>query len=128
MRIFKSKSFERTAKKLPIKNADLWRAVAEIESGLIDGNLGGGVYKQRVARKNQGKSGGFRTILFLKSGERAFFVYAFAKKERDNISKTELKVYRDLAEKTLAYDDEAVATLIETGAYVEAAVEVAEGC
>jgi hypothetical protein len=37
-----------------------------------------------------------------------------------------LKVYRDLAEKTLAYDDEAVATLIETGAYVEAAVEVAE--
>jgi hypothetical protein len=43
------------------------RAVDEIASGLIHASLGGGLYKQRVARAGQGKSGGFRTILIVNS-------------------------------------------------------------
>ena len=31
--------------------------------GLVDADLGGGVIKQRIARKGGGRSGGFRTIV-----------------------------------------------------------------
>jgi hypothetical protein len=42
------------------------------ENDLIDANLGGGVIKQRVARDGEGKSGGFRTLILFKLGNRAF--------------------------------------------------------
>jgi hypothetical protein len=58
----------------------LCKAVANAENDLIDANLGGGVIKQRVARDGEGKSGGFRTLILFKIGNRAFFVYGFAKK------------------------------------------------
>ncbi|MDR1468123.1 MAG: type II toxin-antitoxin system RelE/ParE family toxin [Spirochaetaceae bacterium] len=38
------------------------------EAGNFDANLGGFVYKQRVARKGQGKRGGYRTIVLFKRG------------------------------------------------------------
>jgi hypothetical protein len=47
--------------------------VGDLENGLWDADLGGGVYKKRLARAGAGKSGGYRTIVFFKSGERAFF-------------------------------------------------------
>ncbi|WP_420800670.1 type II toxin-antitoxin system RelE/ParE family toxin [Photorhabdus temperata] len=31
------------------------------------------LYKQRVARKGQGKSGGFRTVILYQTAEHAFF-------------------------------------------------------
>jgi hypothetical protein len=38
------------------------RRWANIERGLVDADLGGGVIKQRIARKGGGKSGGFRAL------------------------------------------------------------------
>ena len=66
-RIFKTRWFERFARKEKIRNAVLLDAVARAEKGQLDADLGGGVIKQRVARPGQGKSGGYRTIIF--SGE-----------------------------------------------------------
>jgi hypothetical protein len=43
------------------------------ENDLIDANLGGGVIKQRVARDGEGKSGGFRTLILFKLGNRPSF-------------------------------------------------------
>ena len=51
-------------------------------AGLIDANLGGGVIKQRIARKGGGRSGGFRAIVLFRRDELAFFVYGFAKSSR----------------------------------------------
>jgi hypothetical protein len=48
----------------------------------LDADLGGGVIKQRIARKGGGKSGGFRALILLRAGERAFFVHGFAKSDR----------------------------------------------
>ena len=45
--------------------------------------MGGGVIKQRIARPGQGKSKGYRTIIFFRRGVKAFFVYGFAKNQRD---------------------------------------------
>jgi hypothetical protein len=43
----------------------LARAVREIENGLSDGDLGGGIIKKRVRVPGRGKSGGARVLLAL---------------------------------------------------------------
>lgn len=105
MRIFKNKVFTRFARKSGISDAALCKAVIDAERGLIDADLGGGVIKQRVAREGGGKSGGFRTMVLFRTGTRAFFVYGFAKNERDNIEFDELTEFRRLAARMLNYSD-----------------------
>jgi len=105
IRIFKNQAFERFATKSGISNEALCKAVKNIESGLCDANLGGGVIKQRIARVGQGKSGGFRTIVLFKIDAQVFFVHGFAKNEQDNISSAELQVLKKLAIKMHCYTD-----------------------
>ncbi len=105
LRIFKNKSFARFAKKSEISDSALYQAIINAEAGLIDADLGGGVIKQRVARDGKGKSGGFRTMILFKTGSRAFFVYGFAKNEKDNISDEDLIALKKLAIKMQNYND-----------------------
>jgi hypothetical protein len=99
MRVFKTKPFGRFASHEGIADEDLCEAVRRAARGLIDADLGGGVIKQRLARKGQGKSGGFRSIVLFRRSEKAFFVYGFAKSDKDNIRRDELKAFRKLAAK-----------------------------
>ena len=46
--------------------------------GSVDADLGGGAIKQRIARRGQGRSGGFRAIVLFRWDEWSFFVYGFA--------------------------------------------------
>lgn len=94
MRVFKTRDFSRFARKEKIDDAALCEAIARAERGLVDAALGGGLIKQRVPRQGQGRSGGFRTIVAYSEAERAFFVYGFAKNERDNIDDDELAAIR----------------------------------
>jgi hypothetical protein len=86
---------------------------------LIDADLGGGVIKQRIARPNAGKSGGFRTIIVLNFGGRAFFVYGFAKSEQHNIRDDELSVFKSLAAELTGYDDIMIARAVGNGTLIE---------
>lgn len=88
-------------------------------AGLIDADLGGGVFKQRVARRGGGKSGGFRTLLLMRRGSRVVFVKGFAKKDRDNIDERELVGLRDLAPVALGLGEDRVAELVVTGEWIE---------
>ena len=106
MRIFLNKPFQRFARKEGITDAELCEAVARAERGLIDADLGGNVIKQRLARPGQDRSGGFRSIILYRRGERSFFVYGYPKNERDNITDEELEAFRDLAKLMLGYTDE----------------------
>jgi hypothetical protein len=72
MRIFKSKWFAKFVHKERITNAKLCDAVRNIELGIIDADYGGGVIKLRNARPNEGKSGGYRSIVFFRKGKRVF--------------------------------------------------------
>ena len=76
-----------------------------MERGLIDADLGGHVMKKRVAVGGRGKSGGGRTLLAYKSGDKAFFVYWFARNERVNDSMDELKALKLLAKELMNYSD-----------------------
>lgn len=119
MRVFKTKPFVRFAAHEGIADAELCEAIRRAEQGLIDADLGGGVIKQRLARKGQGKSGGFRSIVLFRRGEKAFFVYGFAKSDRDNIRRDELKAFRRLADEMLAYDDKALRAATKNGTIME---------
>ena len=117
MEIFKVKAFLRFARSEGISDAKLVEAVERANAGLVDADLGGGVVKQRVARDGQGKSGGYRTILLLKHGQRAIFAYGFAKNDRDNIGRDELAAFSKAAALFLGFDEAAVTTMIENGAW-----------
>ncbi|MBO4576412.1 MAG: type II toxin-antitoxin system RelE/ParE family toxin [Neisseriaceae bacterium] len=113
MRIFKNQWINKYAHKQHIADEDLISAVCRAEQGLIDADLGGGVIKQRIARKGQGKSGGYRSIVLLKKGDKAFFVYAFGKNERDNISEEELAELKLSAKIMLNWTDEQIEAQIK---------------
>lgn len=84
LRIFKTRWFGRFAHKQGIDDVSLRAAIKQAERGKIDADLGGGVVKQRISRPNEGRSGGFRSIICYRRGERAVFVYGFAKNAREN--------------------------------------------
>lgn len=94
MRVFKNTWFQRFARKERIADAALCDAVARAEKGQIDADLGGSVLKQRIARPGAGRSGGYRTVLLFRVGDRALFAYGFAKSDRDNIGDDELAAFR----------------------------------
>jgi hypothetical protein len=85
---------------------------------MVDAELGGGVYKQRLRRTGQGKSGGFRTIILLRWKRIAIFAFGFAKSERANITPEELKVWRQIAKELLTAPD-AVRAAINEGKLIE---------
>jgi hypothetical protein len=119
MRVFKTKPFARFAAKEGIPDAVLRDAISRAEAGLIDADLGGGVIKQRIARPGQGKSGGFRSIVLFRRQALAFFVYGFAKNDRDNIDRQELKAFRLLAAEMLALSDKELQLAIKNGTIME---------
>lgn len=97
----------------------LHAAVATVQQGLVDADLGGGVLKLHIPHLGEGKSVGYRTIVLFRAGTRAVFAYGFAKNERSNIRDDELVEFRKLAAAILAYVDADIAIAIKTGALIE---------
>jgi len=118
-RIFKNGWFERFARKERILDSALRDAVERAESGLVDADLGGGVIKQRVARAGQGKSGGYRTLILFRHGDRAIFAFGFAKSAQANISKADIALLRDAATEALGWSGEELDRLVASGTLVE---------
>jgi hypothetical protein len=119
VRVFKNTWFSRFAKKAGIDDETLRGIVDELEDGKWDADLGNGVYKKRIARTGEGKSGGYRTIIFFLSGDRAFFQYGFSKSVRDNISEYELREYKKGATYKFALTDGQLKSMVERGTLIE---------
>jgi len=119
VRLFKNTWFNRFANKEGITNDELREAASQLEAGQADVNLGGNVYKVRIARPGEGKSGGYRVIVFFKSGERTFFVYGFAKSDRANINRGELKAYKEASKEYFLMTDEQLEKRIRNGQLIE---------
>ncbi len=117
--IYKTREFYSLTKKENLTDADLVKACDEIRKGLVDVDLGGSLYKKRVAIGNKGKSGGFRTLIGAVIGEKYFFLYAFAKNKRANISHQEKLVLRELAQTFIHFDLETLDHLIVTGELIK---------
>ena len=97
MHVYVIKGFERFHRKERISKKVLVEAIDRAISGLIDADLGGGLVKQRVARPGQGKRSGYRAIIADQSGNRAVFLFGFAKNAKDNIAPDDLAHWRRFA-------------------------------
>ena len=52
----------------------LSEVIHRLQKGLIDADLGNGVFKKRIPRLGQGLSKGYRAILLVKHNEAMFFM------------------------------------------------------
>ena len=119
MRVFKNTWFTRFARKEGIGDKELRDIADQLEAGKADANLGGDVYKVRISRPGEGKSGGYRVIVFFKSEERTFYEYGFAKSDMANISQKLLKAYKEAAKEYLFMPPDQLRERIERGKFVE---------
>jgi hypothetical protein len=116
--------FTRFADKEGITDSELKDAVKQLEAGQArqqvgNADLGGGVYKVRVARQGEGKAGGYRVIVFFRSEDRTFFEYGFAKSGRDNIDEGELKEFKKRAKKAFSLTDEQIRDRLKNRIFIE---------
>ena len=119
MNIYTTRWFDKWARKEGLYPRSLCDAVREMASGLYDADLGGGLFKKRIARPGQGKSGGWRTMVATQQGDRWFFVYGFPKNARSNIDKDEEVALKRLAAHLLSLSQQAVDEAKSVGELME---------
>lgn len=93
----------------------LWEAVLSPP----DADLGGGLYKFRIARPGESARGGGRALVALKVGRRAVLMFGWEKKDMENITSKELKVYRLLAKRYLEFNDGEMSIAVNDGTLLE---------
>ena len=109
LRVFASKPFMRFVRRFDISDAELWQAV----NGAYDADLGGGVFKFRLARRGEGTSGGARAIVAMKVGLRIVLMYGFEKKDQANIKIDDLRAFRKAARVYLGYSKAEMTTIVQ---------------
>jgi hypothetical protein len=119
VRVFKNTWFTRFARKENISDEELRKIVKRLEAGQPDVDYGGDVYKMRVARPGEGKSGGYRVIVFFRSEDKTFCHYAYPKSHQGNISEKELKILKRQAKKHFAQSDEQIRRQLINGTLLE---------
>ena len=118
-RIFKTRYFSNWLEKTELTDALLLNAVEEMERGLIDADLGGGVFKKRVALPNRGKSGSIRTLIATNKNDRWFFMLGFEKNQRDDIDSQQLKELKKAAKIILSATDIQITLAVKTNEITE---------
>ena len=108
MAIYKTRWFNRWARKQGLDDLSLCAAVREMAAGLYEADLGSGLVKKRIARLGQGKRGGFRTLVATNKGDLWFFLFGFPKNERSNIDKDEEEALKKLASYLLSLTPQAI--------------------
>jgi len=106
-------------RKCGLTRETLCLAVSEMEKGLIDAELGGGVVKKRVPLPGRGKSGGSRTLLATNKRDRWFFLFGFEKAERANVSLRELEALKAIASDLLKLSSPELDGLVKSEALQE---------
>lgn len=118
-RIFKTRYFHKWTHKADIRNEELCLALEEVERGLVDAVLGGGLIKKRIALPGKGKRGGARVILVGDRTEKWFFLYGFMKNERENIVPEELDALITIAKDLMHLSTKQLNLAVQQGTLVE---------
>lgn len=115
IRILKTRMFSRWMRKTQLNDMLLRKAIEEMEHGLVDADLGGNVFKKRIALPGRGKSGSTRTIIATNLETRWIFMLGFEKNVRDNITQAELTFLQMFAKDLLERSEAEVEFAIEHG-------------
>jgi len=113
--VYLSKAFTRLARREGLTEVHICQAVAEMNAGLIDANLGTSLFKKRIAMPGQGKRGSWRALLGFQVGKKAFFLYLFPKTSRDNIEDDEMKALKRLTKYYLTLKPSEIKTALQCG-------------
>jgi hypothetical protein len=119
MKVYQTREFCRLARKQRIGDSSLKAAIERAESGLVDAQIGRFLIKQRVARPNEGRSGGYRAILFFRQRDRAVFLHLFAKNDKANLTGPELAAYREFAKQLSDLGADHIKRLVDEGKWIE---------
>lgn len=118
-RILKTRPFNRWLRKTLLTDNALLKAIAEMERGLVDADLGGNIYKKRVALPGRGKSGSTRTLIATNREDRWIFLFGFEKNDRENITQAELTYLQGAAHIFLGYSSDDLQSAIARGDFLE---------
>jgi len=119
VRVFKNARFMRFADKEGITDKNLRETVDRLEAEQFDADLGGDVYKMRMARDGEGKSGGYRVVVIFKRGQRTFYVEGFAKSKKGNLSQSEKRDFKELAKDYLSLPEVTIDNAVKMGKLIE---------
>lgn len=119
MNIHMTKWFARWSRKQGLTIQALCAAVDEMARGLVDADLGGGLFKKRIARPGEGKSGGWRTLVVSNMGDRWFFVFGFPKNERGNITPQEEEALKAIANRLLNLNAQTLLAAVSASELIE---------
>jgi len=103
------------ARREGLTDACICQAVAEMNTGLIDANLGASLFKKRIAMPGQGKRGSWRVLLGFQADKKAFFLYLFPKSSRDNIEDDEVKALKRLTKYYLTLKPSEIKIALQCG-------------
>jgi hypothetical protein len=97
-----------------LSDAALCEAAREIEKGLFEGDLGGGLCKKRVALPGQGKSGSARTLVAKKHHDALFFLAGREKSDSGaDFSDQEVQAVKIIASGLVLATSEKIRELLE---------------
>ena len=99
MEKLKTKHFSKWASKYDLPLEELSRTLDEVINGDFEANLGGDIFKKR--------------------GKRAIFIHGFAKNEKSNLTRKELKAFKELAKVLLGLSINELNTAIDNGDLIE---------
>jgi hypothetical protein len=116
---FKSKWFQKWAKKNHLSDSALIDSIQDLKENKSTVKLGFNLFKVRVSSGNKGKRGAFRTIVVYASEVRAIYVFGFSKNELDNISNKELEDFKELARTYTNMNETEIKILLEKDAIFE---------
>lgn len=123
MLVFKRKALARWLLAQGLSDAALCQAVREMERGLVDADLGGGLFKKRLAREGFGKRSGYRVLVAARWGSRYVWLHAYAKNERSDVRPDELKALRFAAGLFLGFGESELQAAVAAGVLVEVRCE-----
>lgn len=119
MSVFKRKDFARWQVREGLPDSALCTAVRALERGLVDADLGGFLYKMRVARPGEGKRGGYRLVLAARTAERYVFLHGFAKSRKANVTWDELQEIRGVGRAFLYLPPAELSRVVSSGLLME---------
>ena len=105
MRIFKNKHFYKWASDIGLDDKSLLNAANEIAAGKYEASLGQKIFKKRIALNNTGKSGSTRTVIAFQQGSHVFYMYGYAKNQKANMTRTEIRALQKLAQSYFELSD-----------------------
>jgi hypothetical protein len=120
VRVFMVPQVAKLLNKERLPDSALCKPAREVVAGTLgagEADLGGGLFKKRLARQGGGKSGGFRVIVAYRPprADRVLVAYAFAKNAASTLTPQGHEALSKTAQAFVAANDEQLAELLASG-------------